>query len=174
MAVNVFFAVFTLFFAHCTTPRLYATQRQKVQNLPPVQVKRTFFERTWIPGNPPKRQFYRNLQCFVPICNADFEAQKSANHFGPPSHPPPPILPVNFQAFPTLSVINISSSYWSYIVDQAATPSPLQRAGIPGLWPIGSLEFRQIAFPQYSTSHPCKNTTVPQELIELLYIFCRC
>ena len=76
MAVKAtFFTVFTVFFAHRTTPRLYATQRQKVQNLPPVQVKRTFFERTWILGNPPKRQFYRNLQCFVPICNADFDAE---------------------------------------------------------------------------------------------------
>ena len=36
-----------------------------------------FLEWTWIPANPPKRQFYRNLQCFVHICNTDFEVQKS-------------------------------------------------------------------------------------------------
>ena len=60
-------------------------------------------------------------------------------------------------------------SYWTYVVDQAATPSPLQRAGIPGLWPIGGLEFRHMTFSQYSTPRPCKNT-VSQELIG----FCTC
>ena len=61
-------------------------------------------------------------------------------------------------------------SYWTYVVDQAATPSPLQRAGIPGLWPIGGLEFRHLTFSQYSTPRPCKNTTVSQERIG----FCTC
>ena len=75
MAVNAIFYGFYSVFCTSHNTRLYATQRQKVQNLPPVQVNRTFFKRTWIPGNPPKRQFYRNLQCFVPICNADFDAE---------------------------------------------------------------------------------------------------
>ena len=45
-------------------------------------------------------------------------------------------------------------SYWTYVVDQAATPSPLQRAGIPGLWPIGGLgiQTHDIFTVQYTTA----------------------
>ena len=72
-----FYLVFPAFFTRRTRRRLYATQRQKVQNLPLVQEKRIFLERTWIPANPPKRQFYRNLQCFAHVCSTGFEVQKS-------------------------------------------------------------------------------------------------
>ena len=86
-------------FTHRTTQRLYATQLQKLRNVPPVQI----FARTCIPANSPKRQFCRNLQCFLHICNTHFEPQKSANHPGRPCPLPPP-HPLSSR-FRTLSVI---------------------------------------------------------------------
>ena len=72
---RLFLRVFTMFFTYRTTQRLYATQFQKLQNVPSVQEKRTIFARTCIPANSPKRQFYRNLQCFLHICNNQTKPQ---------------------------------------------------------------------------------------------------
>ena len=63
-----------MFFTHRTTQRLYATQLQKLQ-VPPVQEKCTIFARTCIPARSPKRQFYRNLKCFLHICNNQTKPQ---------------------------------------------------------------------------------------------------